>query len=237
MKSVPANSVMQALQGQASGVDVINNGSPGQSSNIFIRGITSFSTTPLVLIDGIQGQINDIPTNDVESIQVLKDAGSASIYGTRAANGVIIVTSKKGKTGKTVFSYDSYYNLQIPRSGKDLNLLNAQEYASMWASLIPGTALFPGGVIPDYVWRSSPTQKGSGNEGDAVVDPAKYNFDPQDFNNNYIIAKLLKEGATDMYGEIMNPALMMNHSVTASGAVQIRLIIYWHLDTRITKVQ
>jgi TonB-linked SusC/RagA family outer membrane protein len=218
MKSVPANSVMQALQGQAAGVDVINSGSPGQSSSIFIRGITSFNTNPLVLIDGIQGQINDIPSNDVESIQVLKDAGSASIYGTRAANGVIVVTTKKGKTGRTSVTYDSYFNLQIPRSGKDLNLLNAQEYATMWAQLNPGTALFPGGVIPDYIWRSSPTNRGIGNEGDAVVDPSKYNFDPQDFNKNYNITKLVKQGATDMYGEIMNPALMMNHSITASGA-------------------
>ncbi len=218
MKSVPSNSVMQALQGQASGVDVINNGTPGNSSNIFIRGITSFNTNPLVLIDGIQGQINDVPANDVESMQILKDAGAAAIYGTRAANGVIIITTKKGKTGKTAFSYDSYYNLQIPRSGKDLNLLNAQEYATLWTQLSPGNPLFPGGTIPDYVYRQTTGGRGVANEGDAAVDPSRYFFDPSDINNNYIITKLVKDGSTDMYGEIMNPALMMNHSLTASGA-------------------
>lgn len=216
MKSVPAGSAMQALQGQAPGVDIINSGSPGQSSSIFIRGITGFNTNPLVLIDGIQGQINDVPASDVESIQVLKDAGAASIYGARGANGVIIITTKKGARGRTKVSYESFYNVKIPDSDP-IDLLNAEEYARIWSELNPATTLFPGGVIPDYAWRASPSQRGVAMEGDPVVNPSNYNFDPRDFNNNYIIAKLVKTGRTNMYEEIFRPALMMNHVVTASG--------------------
>ncbi|MBC7922003.1 MAG: TonB-dependent receptor [Ferruginibacter sp.] len=218
LKSVPSGSAMQALQGQASGVDVINNGSPGSRSNIFIRGITGFNTNPLVLIDGIQGEINDVPAEDVESIQVLKDAGAASIYGARGSNGVIVITTKKGKSGQPSFTYDSYYNVQLPHSGNPMDLLNAQQYASLWAQVNPATTLFPGGVLPDYLWRG-PKGRGVGMEGDPQVDPALYNFDPLNANNNYIIQKVNK-GQTDVYDEVFNPALMMNHNLTASGGTE-----------------
>ncbi len=216
LKAVPSNSALQALQGQAAGVDIINTGSPGASSNIFIRGITGFNTAPLVLIDGIQGNINDVPANDVESIQVLKDAGAASIYGTRGSNGVVIITTKKGRPGQNIVSYDSYYNLQIPRSEDKLDLISTEDYARIWASISPSTTMFPGGQIPDFTYRWS-GGRGIGNEGDAVVDPSKYKFDPNDYRNNYIIQPVVKNGRTKMYDAIFDPALMMNHTVTATG--------------------
>jgi TonB-dependent SusC/RagA subfamily outer membrane receptor len=93
-KSIPAGSAVHALQGQAPGVNIISSGAPGSSSNIFIRGVSSFGDTqPLVLVDGIQAQLNDVSADDIESIQVLKDAGAAAIYGVRGSNGVIIVTT------------------------------------------------------------------------------------------------------------------------------------------------
>lgn len=233
LKAVPAPSAMQALQGQASGVDIINTGSPGSQSNIFIRGITGFSTAPLVLIDGVQGQINDVPANDVESIQVLKDAGAASIYGARGSNGVIIITTRKGKSGAPLVSYDSYYNLQIPRSEDNLDLLTTEEYARIWSEISPATALFPGGAIPDYIYRSGLAgPRGIGNEGDMQVNPSLYNFDPLDVNNNYIIARLNKTGRTKMYDEIMDPALMMNHTISASGGSERAnyLLSFGYLD-------
>lgn len=220
MKEVPATSALQAMQGQAAGVDIINNGQPGAGSTIFIRGITGFSNAPLVLIDGIQGSITNVPANDIESIQVLKDAGAASIYGARGSNGVIIITTKKGKSGKPTITYDSYYNLQIPHSGKDWNLMTTEEYAKTYFEINPSTKLFPGGQIPDYLYRFSATGRGVANEGDPLVDPSLYNYDPQDYNNNYLIAKVVKNGRTDMYDEIFNPALMMNHSITASGGTE-----------------
>ena len=131
LRAIPAGSPVQMLQGRASGVNVITSGQPGSGSNIRIRGITAFgSVEPLVIIDGVQAGLNNINAEDIESMQVLKDAGAASIYGVRGANGVIVVTTKKGKAGKATISYDSYYGTQRPlKNGFDL--LNPQEMADL----------------------------------------------------------------------------------------------------------
>src|SRR5690606_18604956 len=88
---VVTGSAEKALQGLASGVNVINSGRPGSGSRIFVRGITSFGDTePLIIIDGIEQSLNTTSVNEIESIQILKDAGAAAIYGVRGANGVIL---------------------------------------------------------------------------------------------------------------------------------------------------
>lgn len=151
-KSIPTGSASQALQGQASGVNVISSGVPGGRNDIFIRGVTSFGNTqPLVIIDGVQGNWNDLNINDVESMQVLKDAGAASIYGVRGSNGVILITTKKGKSGAPTVSYDSYYGVQLPLSGNVWNLLTPQENAAYVMKLNPSTNLYRNG-IPDYTY-------------------------------------------------------------------------------------
>lgn len=232
LKSVPSSSAMQALQGQASGVDVTNNGSPGAPSLIFIRGVGNFNATPLVLIDGVQGNINDVPANDVESIQVLKDAGAASIYGTRAANGVIIITTKKGRSGALAITYDSYYNFQLPHKGSELNMLSSQQWFDIFKTINPSSGLILNGKLPDYLWKS-PTAQGVANEGDAAVNPALYRFDPRNKAQNYLIAKVNKNGqGGDMYDAIFNPALMMNHTISASGGTDRAnyLLSFGYLD-------
>ena len=96
-KSVPGGNAESLLQGQASGVTVVNSGAPGSDAAVRIRGITSLgNSSPLIIVDGIQSSngLRDINPDDVESIQVLKDAGSAAIYGIQGSNGVIIVTTK-----------------------------------------------------------------------------------------------------------------------------------------------
>ncbi len=217
LKTVPGSSVMQSLQGQAAGVNVINSGSPGEASKIFIRGVSSLGNTdPLVLIDGVQGNLNNIIPDDVESVQVLKDAGAAAIYGSRGSNGVIVVTTKKGKAGKMQVNYDSWYNVQLPGSSNAFNMMNSEEYAREYSKLFPGTQLFPGGQIPDYLYRGPGVGQGGAMEGDPLVDPARYNFDAPNPNNNYIIQKVNKQG-TDMYSEVFNTALWMNHNVSLSG--------------------
>src|SRR5258705_6177309 len=143
LKVVPSGTAESLLQGQASGVTIINSGSPGGGSNVRIRGITSIgSTDPLVIIDGTPGSMHDLNVNDIESIQVLKDAGAAAIYGVRGSNGVIVVTTKKGKTGKPKVSYHGYVGNQVPTSGNALNTLNSSEYASMYKIAFPNTSLF-----------------------------------------------------------------------------------------------
>src|SRR5690349_3665880 len=115
LKEVPAGQVEQMLQGRVAGLTVITSGMPGGGSNIRLHGIGNFGdVTPLYIIDGIQGDINSINPYDIESLQVLKDAGAYAIYGVRGANGVILVTTKKGKAGKTKLSYNFYVGKQYP---------------------------------------------------------------------------------------------------------------------------
>lgn len=219
MKTVPSSSTLQALQGQAAGVDIINNGAPGGGSSIFIRGITGFNTQPLILVDGVQGaDINDIPADNIESIQVLKDAGAASIYGARGANGVIIVTTKKGRSGRFNVDYEAYFNYVVPRK-QAYDVLTTEQYVDLYSKLNPASPIFGGGNIPDYLWRNSSISGawGKASSGAPEVNPALYKFDYRNITNNYIITQLNKTGRTNMYDEIFNPALMMQHNITASG--------------------
>ena len=108
--AVPATTFAQQLQGRASGITVVNDATPGGGATIRIRGYgTVGNNSPLYVIDGVptrnQGNLNP---NDIESLQVLKDASAASIYGSRAANGVVIITTKKGRLGIPRISYDAY---------------------------------------------------------------------------------------------------------------------------------
>lgn len=123
-----------ALQGRSSGVTVTSNsGAPGSSASIRIRGVTTLNNnTPLYVVDGVvvdAGGIDYLNASDIASIEVLKDAASAAIYGTRAAAGVVLVTTKKGSAGQVSISYNGYYGLQSP--AKKLDLLNAREYATI----------------------------------------------------------------------------------------------------------
>jgi TonB-linked SusC/RagA family outer membrane protein len=215
LNAIPSGSAQQALQGQAAGVNVINSGVPGAASKISIRGITSFgSSNPLVLIDGVESDLNNISAGDIESIQVLKDAGSAAIYGVRGSNGVIIVTRKKGKAGAPVISYDGYVGVQTPWSGNALNQLNSQDFARLFKIAFPGTTLFANG-LPDYIYGGS-GGIGTAMEGDPAVDPSKYNLDPLNPANNYLIQKVNKTG-TDWYHALFKPAIMTNHHISVSG--------------------
>lgn len=136
LENVPSNRIEQSLQGRVAGVNIAqNSGQPGSPSTIRVRGTTTFGdggNNPLWVVDGVvvdQGGIGYINQSDIESIEVLKDAASAAIYGTRAATGVILVTTKKGKSGKFVVSYNGFYGSSSP--ARKLDLLNAQQYASI----------------------------------------------------------------------------------------------------------
>lgn len=218
LRSMPAGSAMQALQGQAPGVNVIGTGVPGAQSKVMIRGISTFgSTQPLVLVDGVQADLNNVSAEDIESMQVLKDAGAAAIYGVRGANGVIVITTKKGKSGAPVFTYDGYYGATFPFSGNPLNQLNSEDFARLTKQAFPNSTLFAKG-LPDYLY-AGPGGAGTGMEGDAAVDPAKYNLDPVNSANNYLIQQVNKTG-TDWYHAMFKRAPMMNHNITASGGTE-----------------
>nr|WP_321406282.1 TonB-dependent receptor [uncultured Carboxylicivirga sp.] len=125
-------SALGAMQSQAPGVNITqSSGMPGEGFKVNIRGLgTTGNASPLYVIDGVAGgDINSLNPADIESVDVLKDAASAAIYGARAANGVILVSTKKGKKGKVLVSYDGYYGVQ--NAVKLPSLLNASEYMTI----------------------------------------------------------------------------------------------------------
>lgn len=133
----PVISATQAMQGRVAGVSVVNSSSPGAEPTVRIRGIgsISISSNPLYVIDGVPaGALNTIAPNDIESIEVLKDASASAIYGSRAANGVVLITTKKGKSGKLSISVDSYIGTQ--QVWKTLDLLNSAEYIKYGTALL-----------------------------------------------------------------------------------------------------
>ncbi|WP_246849933.1 MULTISPECIES: SusC/RagA family TonB-linked outer membrane protein [Rufibacter] len=146
LEGLPVTRVEQALQGRTSGLTITSNsGQPGEGATVRVRGTTTIgNSNPLYIVDGVQvgGGIEYLNQADIESIEVLKDAASAAIYGARAANGVIIVTTKKGKSGKMSINYNGYVGTQAP--WRKLDLLNAREYAVIANE---GSVASGGGII------------------------------------------------------------------------------------------
>jgi TonB-linked SusC/RagA family outer membrane protein len=215
LKSIPSGSAANALQGQVAGVTIINSGVPGGNSNVFIRGITSFGDTqPLVLIDGVPGNLQDINADNIASMQVLKDAGAAAIYGVRGSNGVIVITTKKGKTSSPSVTYSGYYGVQTPPHGNVLNVASPADYAKFVYKMTPNTLLFPNGELPDFTY-AGPGVSGIGNGGNPAVDPSNYVFDPATPQNDYLIQRVNKEG-TDWFHQVFKSAPIQNHTITMS---------------------
>ncbi|TWR25916.1 TonB-dependent receptor [Mucilaginibacter pallidiroseus] len=220
---LPTASSDQLLQGQASGVTVVTNGQPGSSSQVYVRGIGNFANSqPLYVIDGVQtNNMNDVNPNDIESMSVLKDAGATAIYGIAGGNGVVVITTKKGKVGKSVFTYDAYYGTQRPLGGNVWNVLNGADYGKLLAQVDPTNPLLINGKIADYGYQAGsnlPAAKGVANEGAAAVNPSLYRFDPQNPNNDYLIQKFNNGAGTDWFHEVFKPAPMQSHTISGSGA-------------------
>ena len=134
ISNIPTVRLDQALTGKASGVHITNtSGEPGAGTNILIRGGNSISASnePLYVIDGFigAGDLNLIDPNDIESVEILKDAAATSIYGARGANGVVIVTTKRGTEGRNNVTVNTYIGVQ--HIAKRLEMMNAREYAEM----------------------------------------------------------------------------------------------------------
>ncbi|WP_353134272.1 TonB-dependent receptor [Pseudopedobacter sp.] len=137
LQEKPVANVGEALQGRASGVQIVNSGAPGSNVAIRIRGISTINDSePLLVIDGVPTDLplNALNVNDIEAVDILKDASATAIYGSRGANGVVIVTTKKGKTGEGVISYAGYWGVQTATSLP--KLLNAAQFASLHNEMI-----------------------------------------------------------------------------------------------------
>ncbi|MEZ0610298.1 SusC/RagA family TonB-linked outer membrane protein [Fibrella sp. WM1] len=228
--SVPATNVGQALQGRVAGVTVGNENAPGGGVMVRIRGFGTINdNSPLYVIDGVptKGNLNTLNLNDVESLQVLKDASAASIYGSRAGNGVVIITTKKGKAGKPKFTYDAYYGVQ--RHGKLLDMLNTNEYAQLtWearknsgvvaANGNPSHSQFGNGptpLIPDFILPSG----ASASDPRVARNPdgtyVNYNNDIN--SSKFLLITPANKTGTNWLEEIFNPAPIQNHQLGVSG--------------------
>ncbi|MGN6434966.1 MAG: SusC/RagA family TonB-linked outer membrane protein [Agriterribacter sp.] len=222
---MPDANVAARLQGRVSGVTVTNNNTPGGTPLVRIRGFGSInSNDPLYVIDGVPTTegLASINPNDVESMTVLKDASSSAIYGSRASNGVILITTKKGKSGKPRLSFTTRVGTQWNKNKMDV--LSPQETGELswlqfrndglqvgdvnWGNPMYGYGENP--VIPDYIL---PIGK---MEGDPAVDPALYQW-PRPY---YGIIKSNKTG-TDWYDEITNPSpIIQEYNIGVSGGTE-----------------
>lgn len=140
LTALPAPSIDQALQGRAAGLTVIANGAPGAAPTMRVRGIGTINdANPLFVVDGvITTTIANLSPSDIESIEVLKDASTAAIYGSLGSNGVIMVTTKKGKSGKTVINFEGYTGVQYTNARYDImNAAQYKEYATSGAFATP----------------------------------------------------------------------------------------------------
>jgi TonB-linked SusC/RagA family outer membrane protein len=221
LKQTAASNLATQLQGRAAGVVVSGTGAPGSAAIVRIRGFQSFgNNTPLYIIDGVPtGDPSQLNPQDIASVQILKDASSASIYGTRAANGVIIVTTKQGKPGRTTVTYEGYAGVQRITDKMKPDLLNNQQYIEyLTRSTTTGSTLRVFGTqgsykLPDYIIVSS-AFKGGVSASDPRAAASLYNIDPS--KPFYQILQTSPEG-TNWFDEITRDGLIQSHQISASG--------------------
>jgi len=232
--SIPAGQVEQMLQGRVSGLNVITSGEPGAPTTIRLHGVGNFGeVTPLYIIDGVPGDVNTLNPDDIESLQVLKDAAAYSIYGVRGANGVIVVTTRKGRMGQTRITYDGYVGWQQPLKGFDL--LSPMENAEMiWAAMRnsgqlvngnPSHPLYgngPNPVLPDYLFAGP--YEDTLRFGDPRADPSNYIIDPTSGKYYQIVA--FNKNGTDWFHEMYKPAFSQKHTLTVSGGNEKSLYLF-----------
>ncbi len=229
----PSGNVEQQLQGRVAGVTVITNGQPGTTSQVRVRGFGALGgNEPLYVVDGVPvGSIDFLSPDDIETTTVLKDATAASIYGARAAGGVIVYTTKQGKKGKRkmTVTYDGMVGVTTP--GQGISVLNPQDQAEWTWNAIRNAAIQNGEdpefshpqygtgetpIIPDYLLVG--TNAGVTGNVDLAAEAANYNVDPA-AGSIYQVIKANQEG-TDWYDEITRNALLNRHTLGFSGGVE-----------------
>jgi len=230
----PTGNIEQMLQGRVPGVTVITNGQPGTTSQIRVRGFGAFGgNQPLYIVDGVPTQdVSFLNPDDIESTTVLKDAASASIYGARAAAGVIVYTTKKGKKDQKLnVTYDNMIGFTSP--GKGQSMMNPTDFATWTWNAIKNTAIqngqdptqalkdfnhpqFGNGTtpnIPDYINVGG--KSGVMGPLDLAAEKLKYNVDPRN-GSIYQVVESNKQG-TDWYKAITRNAPIVRQTLGFSG--------------------
>jgi TonB-linked SusC/RagA family outer membrane protein len=214
LKSQPAASAVEALQGKAPGVQIVVDGAPGSTPQIRVRGVTTINNNdPLYVVDGVpyEGKLSWLNQNDIESMQILKDASAASIYGSRANNGVVIITTRKGVQGPPKVTLDAYYGIQTPRKNTFPEFMSPIQYAQAFPNATNyGTGATP--VLPEYLRAGNIFGL---NVTPADADPSKYLYS-DDPNSFYQITRANQQG-TNWFEEMTENAPTQNYQVSASG--------------------
>ncbi|MBD0294244.1 MAG: SusC/RagA family TonB-linked outer membrane protein, partial [Flavisolibacter sp.] len=223
LTSNPSANLAAQLQGRAAGVVVSSTGQPGSPAVVRVRGFQSFgNNNPLYIIDGVPTEDPSLLNpQDIETIQVLKDATSASIYGTRAANGVIIVTTRQGRAGRTQLIYEGFGGVQVVTDKMKPDLLNTPQYIEYLQRTTGPTYKHPvfgqngSFTVPDYFVVSN-TFKGAVPAGDPRINPSLYSLTP---GSIYQIYKMDPMG-TNWHDVITRKGLIQSHQVTATGGTE-----------------
>lgn len=240
MASQPVSSFGKQLQGLASGVTVYSSGDPTAASSIRIRGIGTINDNgPLFVIDGVSSRdqnLNNINPNDIESVQILKDASASSIYGAQASNGVIIITTKHGKAGSMQITYNGYYGVQ--KVTKWYDPLNTQEYMEYWqkaqktAKILSNwgegkniNSTFDELYNDNALWSTDPDYAVSHSQFGSVgnpslpeyIIPAGFNGTPPAWTPTNRVTRI---GNTDWFNEISRTAPIQSHQISASGGTE-----------------
>ncbi|WP_430972871.1 TonB-dependent receptor [Sunxiuqinia rutila] len=214
LRAVPVANAAARLQGRVSGVTITTDNSPGGDATVRVRGFGSVNNNdPLFIVDGVPttGGLSQINPNDIESMTVLKDASSSAIYGVRAANGVIIITTKRGKAGEPKISFDARYGVQ--KAINKMDLMNTQEYGEMLFMEMRNAGLKPG----DAGWGTE--QYGNGAEPVIPIyaKPVGNTVDENTYSypNNTIYRASVP--GTDWYDEIFDAAPIQEYNFSITG--------------------
>ncbi|MBS2100286.1 SusC/RagA family TonB-linked outer membrane protein [Carboxylicivirga linearis] len=206
------NNPIKALQGRIPGVNVITDGNPSGASTVRIRGIGTLNNNdPLYVIDGVptKGGMHELNPSDIESIQVLRDASAASIYGSRAGNGVIIITTKQGKDGKTKVNFDTFHTFS--QYGEVIDMMNSNQFGqAQWQAMI-NSGVNPNnnqiGYLYDYEY---------GNDGSPILNGMKLPkyIDARDGTNTMLTSD------TDWFNSITRPGFAQSYNLSISNGTE-----------------
>lgn len=198
----PVSGTLQALQGRAAGVTIIQNtGAPGSNTTIKVRGTgTVNDSDPLYVVDGfVVDNIDYLNPNDIENVEILKDAASSAVYGSRAANGVVAITTKSGKEGKTKITYDGYFGIANP--WKTIEVMGLEDYA----------------LLKDYI-NNEPRYSVDGklyqSYANGVDASGGYIYDD---HKAYLLDTIRNNGCSNWWDAITQTGTKQQHAVSISG--------------------
>lgn len=213
--------VTEQMQGQVAGVTINTSGQPGDQPQINIRGFNTFGNNqPLFVVDGVPTQdISFLNPNDVESMQVLKDAGAASQYGARASNGVVVITTQQGN-GDVSVNFNSSFGYQVPRTGNVLNKTSPREYGEyLWlanrnAGVDPSHPIYGSGDDPNVPEWVLPARAENPNTDEYFVNPLYK--DPAVLGDFQQFVRANREG-TNWYDALTEPAARTQQNLSVGG--------------------